>query len=715
MLTTLGRGLHSAAHKTTPQIIPGFFKLTKELPINTLFSRNSTATTLNKDGALIQVGINQPRFAHDENGTALGLKIEPAATNLCVGNNVNPTDMTGFNTSGTGILSLVDDSTELAAAKLHLICTSGQVFKAQATSDSAFTVSIPGAASSGSPKSISLYARGEGITNQTASISLGGATLSIAPAGEPYKRYCHENLTPASNAQTFTITVEGNETLYFILYQMDNIGHCTSVIPVNGTPVTRPTDRAHMVNIHRQDWFNNDQGFLICRYRHERLVDADSYVAVINSGGAGNTIGLRIAQSNKSLQGYIRGGNINQFSTVNNDTQITDILHSAGTRWNSNEAELISGGLRTSVLPNTMPINLNKLEIGARNRGIAPMNGYIESVYVGTQDITSQQLATLIQRPQDFAVACGGQSLMRGHFISQQSNSDGGKTAMRRTINQAQKNSATTFLNGATGGSAANKTSDPLSYWWDLDTNTRGPAFDVFYNRINDSRARITHILWAQGEEDSFQIDTNTTRSQYKQALEAIFADMRQTLGVPPIYIQRIGRRHSFSNGGGIQIVRDIQAELITEHSWCFDAAEIYDLALRDNVHIDDDGYITAGIRNGLTLMNTPGKRGPVISNIIRNDVTLSVTIEHDIGNDFIPTVHIDGFRFFDDNNEIIITNAVKTNANTISLTLSTLPHSANKILYYAYDAMIGLNTANLLKDNSSYAMPLRSAKITVN
>lgn len=716
MLTTLGRGLNSAARKNfSPKIIPGFFKLTKELPEDTVFLRDSAATTFNKNGELIRVEIDEPRFAHDENGTALGLKIEPPATNLCVGNNTNPINTNGFTTSGTGTLTVVNDSEELSRAKLDKICTSGQVFKAQATSGSVFTVSIPGAASTGSKKSISLYARGEGIANQTANISLGGAALAIAPAGEAYKRYCHENLTPASNAQTFTIAVEGNETLYFILYQMDNSDQCSSVIPVDGAPVTRPADRAEMFNIHQKEWFDNDQGFLVCRYRFETLVNADSYVAVINSGGAANTIGIRIAQSNKSLQGYIRGSNINQFITANNDIQIEGVLHAAGTRWSSSSAELISGGLRTSVTPSGMPVNLNKLELGARNRGIAPMNGYIESIYIGKENITSEELGALIQKPQDFAVIAGGQSLARGHFISQQSFSDGGKTAMRRTINQARTSSATIFMNGATGGSAASKTSDPASYWWDLATNSRGPAFDTFYTRAEDSRARITHVLWAQGEEDSFQIGTNTTATEYKQALEAIFADMRQTLEAPAIYIQRIGRRASFSNTGGIQIVRDIQAQLIAENDWCFDAAEIYDLTLHDNVHIDDAGYVTAGKRNALALINAPGKQGPIISEAVRDGTTLTVSIEHDSGNDFIPTTDIEGFRFFDGTNEINILSITKINANTLNLTLSSLPNNANKTLYYAYDAMMGVAIGNILRDNSTYAMPLRSTQLSVN
>lgn len=710
---TLGRGTSTAARKKFN--LPGFFKLTSQLPPEITFARNSTATTLNKKGQVIEVGVNEPRFAHDKNGTPLGLTIEPAATNRNTNNNVNPTSTSGFTTAGTGNLSIVSDSAELVNAGLDLICTSAMAYKAEATSGSTFTVTLPGTVGNTAAKAISLYARGEGVANQTAEISIGGPALAIAPSGESYKRYKHENLIPsASNAQ-FTIAVEGNQTLYFILNQLDIDGECSSVIPIEGSVKTRPADRAVFNDIHLTDWFDETQGFMVCRYRHNKLENADSYVGVINNGGTSHTMGIRIDQSSKSLRGYVRRSNSYQLSNANNDAQIENITSVAGIRWNSTQTEMISGGLRTISSSYISPTGLTTLDLGTRNAGIAPMNGYFESVYIGKDNITSEKLGSLLQKSGDYIVAAGGQSLIRGYFISQEDGTDGGKIKMRETLGALKPSSANTLVNGSTGGTAASKTSNATSYWWDLGTNSRGPAFDTFYFRIENARIRPTHILWGQGEDDSHQIGTNTSRTQYKQALEAIFNDMRQSLGSIPIYIQRIGRRSGFSNIGGIQTVREVQAEIIAENDWCFEAAETYDVGLHDSVHLDNAGYETTAPRNALALAQSDGAKGPSIISAIRAETAITVTLLHDLGTDFTPSSNISGFRFFDNDAEIALTSAVRADANTVTLTLVSAPLSSNLTLYYGYDSMDGINTANILKDNADMSMPLRTATISVN
>lgn len=712
MLMTLGRGLNSAARKKN--YLPGFFKLTSKLPSEITFARNSAAATLDKNGKLIQVAIDEPRFGHDEDGTPLGLVIEPSATNRCTNNNVNPVNTTGFSISGTGTLSVVDDSAALAAAGLDLICTSGMVFKAQATTGSAFTVSIPGTVANTSAKSISLYARGEGIGNQTADIHLGGTTLGIAPAGGSYVRYKHQNLTPDSGSREFTIVVEGNETLYFILNQLEDGAYCSSVIPVSGASVTRPADRATLTNINTYNWFSGAQGFMICRYRHERVLTSDSYIAVLNDGGSSHTIGIRMHTSNNSIRGYVRSAGANILTTANNDTQVNGILNAAGLRWNASEAELISAGLYTNATM-TLPSGINQLELGARNGGTSPMNGYIESIYISKDNVTSEQLGKLLQKSGDMVVAGGGQSLIRGHFVSQESSGEDGKLKHRDIIGNIKRGSTITLIDGSTGGSAASKTSNDTNYWWDLATSSRGPAFDSFYAEIADSHARPTHILWAQGEDDSHQIGTNTSTTQYKQAVEAIFADMRITFGDIPVYIQMIGRRSSFANTGGIQAVRNIQKELIVENSWCFEASEIYDQTLYDGVHVVDAGYEVIAERNALALTNSVGATGPMLKSASLSGSIITVTLAHDTGTDFTPSSGISGFRFFDDSAEINIASAVRTDANIVTLTLDSTPVESTKTLYYGYDDMANITIGNILKDNALIPMPLRTASISVN
>jgi len=652
MLKTLGHGLSPMASRP----LSPFKKLhlTSTLPSEITFTRNSAATHRDAQGKLVSVLANEPRFDHTANGTPLGLFIEPSSTNRCENNNINPTDTTGFTTNNKGTISVVDDSAELSAAGLDAICTSGKVFKAEANSSSTFIVYIPGTAGTINPCSYSFHARGEGSGSRTARLSLGGTLHPIAPAGDGYTQYKFENETPDGTGRKITISVDGNETLYFILYQLEESSYCTSLIPVNGTAVTRPADRPYIDNIGQYDWFNNNQGYMACRYSQERLLNSDAYAAVLNDGSSSNTLGLRLDSTNHNLRAFVRSSGSSQFISANNDYQIVKTLNSAGIRWNTNESEIISGGQTAQDTITNLPNGINRLDIGSRNGGSSPMHGHIEYLEIGVRDLNTKQLGNRIQTTQDLAIIGAGQSLMRGHFNSQESNSEAGKQKHRELIGQVKR----------------------------------------------------------QGEEDSHDIGNNTSESDYKSALEAVFNNIRATYGNVNFYIQHIGRRTSFSNIGGVQVIRNIQKELITENSWCYSAAEIYDLDLHDQVHLTDNAYVTAAQRNAASLLNQTGAMGLEIISASRSGSTISVNLLHDGGNDFTPTNNIDGFKFFDNGSEISISSAIKANSTTIAITLANIPSSGIETLYYGYDSLSSINIANIVTDNAALPKPLRTAKV---
>lgn len=714
MLSTLGRGLAPMAnYKPVPFRL---FNFVSTMPSEVTFLRNSQATYLDVNGKLQLAGVNEPCLDHLEDGTPLGLRIEHGATNKCANHNVNPIDTSEFLTNNLGVLSVVDDNAELTAAGLDEICTSGKVYKAEATSSSTFIVYILGNTNNLNPHSISLYGRGEGSSGPAARLTLGnGIEKPIAEIGDGYKRHKFEDITPSSTGRKFTIAINGNETLYFILNQMEEGDHCSSVIPIYGDDVTRPTERAYVNNIDLQNWFDPNQGYMICRYRLAYFDNNDAYIAVYNDGGSTDTIGFRVEKNDRYLKGYVRAASSSQHASNNEDKHLPNILNSAGLRWNTTDIDIISGGSIDNSSMNTLPTGINALEIGARNGGANPMNGHILSLEVGVRDLSAQLLGQKLQKPHDLCVIGAGQSLIRGYFISQADGSDGGKQQFRQDIGTYEPSKSIILIDGSTGSSAASKTSDETNYWHDLATQTRGPAFDNFYNQINDVGAKPTAILWSQGETDAFDIDINTTANQYKQALESIFTDMRQNLGDIPVYIQPIGRRNGFTNTGGIQKIRDIQKEIIDENLWCFDAAETYDLSLFDDVHLTNNAYVTAAQRNALTLADRAGKTGPQITTVSRINNIITLSLEHDAGDDFTPTTAIEGFKFFKGSSEVAITSAIKINPTSVEITLSTTPGGADpETLYYGYDDIAGININNIITDNADIPMPLRTTKITL-
>lgn len=342
MLNQLGRGTAPATKK--PQLPFRLFNFSTSLPTDITFIRTSKATCRNADGKLIEVGINEQRLDHTSDGIPLGLYIEHAATNKCENYNVNPTDTSGLSTLGTGNLSVVDDAEELAAAGLDQICTNGKVYRAEATGGAIFTVAIDGTTSNTNKHSMSINARGIGIGGSCGSIHLGSTVYDIADAGENFKQYKYENITPVDINQKFTLNINGNSTIYFILNQLEENDKCTSIIPIEGASVTRPIDRAYLNNLDLAEWFNHAQGYMICRYTLEELLSSDAYMATLNDGSSGDTFGFRMEGSSKKLKGFVKANGSSQHANTNEDVQLANVLNSAGVRWNGTDIDILSGG-----------------------------------------------------------------------------------------------------------------------------------------------------------------------------------------------------------------------------------------------------------------------------------------------------------------------------------------------------------------------------------
>jgi hypothetical protein len=711
MLTCVGRGLMPVA----PAPFSKCFYLTRTLPREITFTRASSATYVNESGQLVSAAANKPRFDHDANGNRLGLFIEGAITNKNSNYNANPTTTTGFTTAGdaAGVLSVVDDSAALAAAGLDQICTSGKVYKADnAGGSGSFVVYVPGTTGNTNKHSASIYIRSDG-TGRVCRLFVGQTTMDINEG--PWTRYKLENQTPDSSTRKITITVDAGEIIYFILNQLEENSFASSVIVTQGASASRSTDRPYIDAPAQYPWFDETQGYMAVRYYLPRLNTADSYIAVAHDGSSANTIGLRLDATDHDLVAYMRAASATAFSGSNDDFHVTASTHGAGLTWKSDGAMILSGGLATTTSYASAPSGITRIDLGARNGGASPLYGHIQMMEIGIEYLDARALGTKIQKKNDVILACAGQSLMTGHFNSQNSNSEAGKQQHRSSIGPALPERLCVMVNGATGSSAACKTSNDTFYWWDVAGNTRGPSLNAFYTAIDNGGIRPTAVLWAQGEEDSHHIGIETSRANYKSALQSIFTDMRATLGDIPVFIQRIGRRNGgYTNTGGVQAVREVQQEMIDENNWCHTAGEIYDLGLHDNVHLNDAGYISAATRNAACILpvfdtTLTDQAGPRITAALRTGTSVTVTLSHHGGTDFTPVSSITGFVFMDDSTPLTISSAAQTDAETLTLTLGSTPSSGNETLYYGYDDMAGIVAANLIRDNSASATSLRT------
>lgn len=218
-------------------------------------SRASAAWGPDLDGYFVAYGINQPRIGLSPVGLPSYLK-EPQCTNLVsvaananpaqtigtTATSANPTGITGMNFNGVdpaAVLSIVDDSAELANAKLERICTSGKVYKLDNSAGTIITtVTVTGAVvANGVVHTSSAYVRGSGSVRLGYN-NVGGSSQAM---GAGYAQMYNINAAGATG-QTLSIGANPGAIVYFILMQLEANVSATTPVVVAGAQVTRSRD-----------------------------------------------------------------------------------------------------------------------------------------------------------------------------------------------------------------------------------------------------------------------------------------------------------------------------------------------------------------------------------------------------------------------------------------------------------------------------------------
>jgi hypothetical protein len=207
----------------------------------------NTGTRFNSSGSLQVINANLPRFDYTQKtgGACKGLLIEETRINfLNTVNLVNPSNTTGWSKTGdaAATFSVVSDSTELTAAKLDSVCTSGNVYKLDnsAGTTSAFAI-ITSAVNFGTANvALSAYARGSGSCRLEVNVGTwtGNTNLSLSSA---YNRISVVGSTNTSSNQ-FRVRAFAGAVVYFVLVQAEVGNFPTSVILNTGSAVTRNAD-----------------------------------------------------------------------------------------------------------------------------------------------------------------------------------------------------------------------------------------------------------------------------------------------------------------------------------------------------------------------------------------------------------------------------------------------------------------------------------------
>ena len=357
--------------------------------------------------------------------------------------------------------------------------------------------------------------------------------------------------------------------------------------------------------------------------------------------------------------------------------------------------------------------------------------GHINFFEIGKADFDIQRAgSTTIWKGVNNVFIATGQSNMSNGFSTLTAGTPLGKEAFLTEAANYTGMTDPILADGATGGASLLKeTVDPATnYFFDDATNEiDGDAGIALLEAIQSVGSDAKAIFWDQGEGEVGAINSGTvTLSQVKTGLVTFFNLIRNIVGTNiPVIITPLGRRTAaYSAQDAWQSYREMQRELADENDWIYLAPEKFDLEMddetgaTDEVHLADASYETAFERMARTGSNALGNSvtaydGPTITGAVRSGTTVTVTLSHSDGADFTPSTGIEGFVFHDDGSPITISSAVRTNSTTITLTLASAP-TGTEILYYGYGTMLGINRANLVKDNSTNTLPLRSATVNL-
>lgn len=361
------------------------------MPAEVTFTRSTTATYVNSNGALVTAAINEPRFQYDLYGNCLGYLSEETRINKCQTSKINPTS-SNLTKSGdaNATLTVVDDTAALAVAKLNGVCTNGAVYllNNSAGSTNAYA-EIPGPTGNTNTHIGSVYARGTGTIRVRSRV--GSGTLYTLTT--TYTRYTN-SFTPADSVDRLWINAPAGSMVYFIIPQLEEGSFVTSPIVASDTSTTTRTgDQAVVSGSNFTNFYNATEGTILIQGTSE-------YSGVFADFGNGSPFGSTayMGRGNSSFPAYV-------CTSGGAPLDISISLTATGPHYKiafamqaNNFAASLGGAVPVSdAAPGVMP-TADKLSIGKSGWGGGTANqpnGYISQLKYWPRRLSNKMLREL--------------------------------------------------------------------------------------------------------------------------------------------------------------------------------------------------------------------------------------------------------------------------------------------------------------------------------
>jgi hypothetical protein len=224
-------------------------------------------------------------------------------------------------------------------------------------------------------------------------------------------------------------------------------------------------------------------------------------------------------------------------------------------------------------------------------------------------------------------------------------------------------------------------------------------------------------------------VSTGDSKAKIVTELTALFAawyaQILSEYGVETkIFLDILGDRGTNTSEPNFQAPKEAFIELIDTIPYVYRGSERYDQTRADAQHYDKVAYETQAQRAArriaaeFGLRSSAGTLGPrLLSAVIVNPSTVTVTITHDAGTDITPTDNtIEGLDVAVDGTIITTPTATYVNGTTINLSIGdglAATDADDLDVYNNYGQQVGLTKAKVIRDNASVIMPLQTGVIT--
>ena len=322
------------------------------------FSRDTTATRVNKDGLIESVASNVPRLDYPLIEGVVqdcpALLLEPARTNLIqYSEDFTNADWTKFNTTVTADQEISPDGTNTA-------------YEVEST-DASHLLYVTSSVSQSTKYIFSFFFK-EGTINDTKiafyddtanSFILQDADKEVIDYPNGWKRFIAEVTTPSGCTSLYSYIDRSSEVGSFYTWgaQLEEGSYPTSYIPTSGSAVTRAAETCNGAGT--SDTFNDSEGVLFAEISALTKDGGESRRITISDGSTNNRVSIELDEDEDLLKLFQSGNGTLSQLTANLDVSETfKILAS----YNSNRLKLyINGFLVSQDLSIVLPIGLNNL------------------------------------------------------------------------------------------------------------------------------------------------------------------------------------------------------------------------------------------------------------------------------------------------------------------------------------------------------------------